>query len=232
MGKIKALSKCDMITEELIKLIANKTYRPGDKLPTEPELVETFGVSRVTVRESLKTLSSMGIISIRQGEGTFVNTFNLNSMMKPLYSFMVVSDLDAGALYDARLYVEAGTAALAAKNCRGEMTQIRNVLDKMRVAIDNEDKELFALLDWEFHCAIGEASGNDVLLNAYLMIRDIVKIYIKKTIFDYDVMERSHRYHRNILEAIEGNDERLAGELMKAHIEKSKDTVLLVHSEE
>ena len=77
--KIKSKSKCDLLTEEIIGQIVQGVYRPGDKLPPENELIAAYQVSRVTVRESLKKLSAMGIVSICQGDGTFINHFNLRS---------------------------------------------------------------------------------------------------------------------------------------------------------
>lgn len=226
MDKIKSKSKCDMVVDEIIRLIADKIYRPGDKLPTENELVERFGVSRVTIRESLKKLNSMGVVSIRQGDGTFVKDFDLTSAMKPLYPLMLLSNLSAEQLYDARLYIEIGNASLAAKNCNGEMTEVKSVLAEMKHAIEKNDGVAFSTLDWKYHCLIGEASLNEVLMSAHMMIRDIVRLYIQKTDFKYEVMCLSLLYHERIVAAIESKNETLAGSLMKEHLEKSRDTIL------
>ena len=59
--------------QNLLEMIQQKEYAPGDKLPTEAELVETLGVGRNTVREALRILMSRNIVTIRQGSGTFIS---------------------------------------------------------------------------------------------------------------------------------------------------------------
>jgi len=225
--KVRTKNKCDVVTEEIINLIVSRTFKPGEKLPTENELVELFGVSRVTVRESLKRLSSMGIVSIYQGDGTFVNTFNLTNFMKPLFSLMVLSELSIEQLYDARLYVEVGMVSLAAKSrqfCKLE--KLEAMLVEQRIAVEQEDDLAFTELDWQFHLLIGEASDNEVLLSAYMMIKDILKHYIKKTNRRPVVMSTSLGFHEKIVDAIARQDRDDAEALMRGHINNAKQSLL------
>ncbi|WP_349949811.1 FadR/GntR family transcriptional regulator, partial [Bacteroides cellulosilyticus] len=69
---IQKKSLADMIAETLKQQITEGTYRVGDKLPTEPELMKTFGVGRSSVREAVKLLVNMGVVRVQQGSGTFV----------------------------------------------------------------------------------------------------------------------------------------------------------------
>lgn len=69
---IQKKSLADMIAETLKQQITEGTYRAGDKLPTEPELMKTFGVGRSSVREAVKLLVNMGVVRVQQGSGTFV----------------------------------------------------------------------------------------------------------------------------------------------------------------
>ena len=88
--------------------IVNGTFQMGEQLPPENALCERFGVSRITIRESLKRLGTMGIVTIEQGRGTFVNRANLGLLMKPMLQMIEFDDLDIETIYDARLYVEEG----------------------------------------------------------------------------------------------------------------------------
>nr|WP_319489285.1 FadR/GntR family transcriptional regulator [uncultured Caproiciproducens sp.] len=227
IGKIKNKNKCDAVTEEIINLIVSKTLKPGERLPPENELVKMFGVSRVTLRESLKRLSTMGIVSIYQGDGSFVNSFNLKNYMKPLFSMMVLSELSLEQLYDARIYVEAGTASMAAKNRKTEhIVQLRQILVQQEKAIKAQDNQGFTELDWKFHLIIGEAADNEVLMSAYMMIKDILKFYLKATNRHLAVMQNSLRFHKEIVNAIEDQNCDSAESLMRNHITKAKQALL------
>lgn len=70
--KIERTSLSDRVAEELQAMIRSGEYKPGDKLPTEGELMEKFSVSRITVREAVRKLRTMGLVEVRQGDGTFV----------------------------------------------------------------------------------------------------------------------------------------------------------------
>ncbi len=224
--KIKTKNKCDAVTEEIINLIVGKTFKPGERLPPENELVEMFGVSRVTVRESLKRLSTMGIVSIYQGDGTFVNSFNLQNYMKPLFSMMVLSELSLEQLYDARIYVEAGTASMAAKNRKPEhIVQLRQMLARQGETVEKEDGLAFTELDGAFHLKIGEAADNEILMSAYMLIKDILKHYLKKTNRYEAVMQNSLRFHGEIVDAIESRDCDSAESLMRNHIITAKQAL-------
>ena len=66
------------IVRALSDSIANGTYRPRDKLPTEAELIEQFGVSRITVRSAIKEMEDAGLVERARGKGTFVAEINSN----------------------------------------------------------------------------------------------------------------------------------------------------------
>ena len=70
---IKTARLGDQISSELIRAITDGHYKVGDMLPSEIELARIFGRSRISVRDALKRLSSLGIITTRQGQGTVVN---------------------------------------------------------------------------------------------------------------------------------------------------------------
>ena len=99
-------TKCDVVVDELKNSIMRGEYRQGDQLPTEAALCDKFGVSRITIRESLKKLNMMGIVSIQQGRGTFVENIDLALFLKPMYQLIDFETVDIDAIYSARLYVE------------------------------------------------------------------------------------------------------------------------------
>ena len=77
--KLARVRLADQVANKILEMIANGIYKPGDKLPVENEIAESFSVSRVTIREAFVKLSMMGIIDIRQGDGTFVKKVSPDS---------------------------------------------------------------------------------------------------------------------------------------------------------
>ena len=98
---MNARSKCTMIVDDVLAKIVNRVYEAGDRLPPENELCEMYGVSRVTIRESLKKLEMMDVISIEQGRGTFVKKYNLGNFMQPMFNLIDFGSFDIRTIYDA-----------------------------------------------------------------------------------------------------------------------------------
>ena len=147
--------------------------------------------------------------------------------MEPLFPLMVLSELTLEQLYDARLYVEIGMAALATKNWKpGQMQALKDLLPRMAGAVEADDPLLFTDLDWKFHLLIGEASGNEVLLSAYYMIKDMLRQYLEKTNYQSAVIATSLNYHQKILEAMEAGEQAAAERLMREHILIAKESLL------
>jgi GntR family transcriptional repressor for pyruvate dehydrogenase complex len=220
LHKIKGKSKCDMIVEEVISLIANKVYKSGDKLPTEGEFAEQFGASRVTVRESFKMLRMMGIISIRQGEGTFVNSLDIGTVMRPLLSLVIFDQLSVNQLYEARKVVEMGTVSLAAKNrTPDDIKFLREINVRTEVAVNTLNFDSFTEFDTQFHLKICEIAGNFVLQATYSMIKDLLKYFIAESSRVDSAMATSLMHHKFIVDFIEAGREKDAELMMKKHIE-------------
>lgn len=225
--QIKSNSKCDIVVNEILAKIVRGEYKEGDRLPPESTWIEALGVSRVTVREAFKKLNAIGVVSIRQGKGSFVNQIDLGTLMKPLFSLVVFDSLSINQIYDARLYIEAGNASLASINrTEDELASLKDLIDRMRVAVREYDEENFTELDSAFHMTIGEASKNAILLGAYTTIRNILKGYIRRTNYSREAVKTSLDYHIKIVELIEAGNAQRAGEVMKIHIEASKQFLL------
>ncbi len=90
IDKINTKNKTDTIVERMLDMIAEGKFRAGDRLPPENVLSAEFGVSRATLREGFKQLSVMGVLSIRQGEGTFVNRMTPSNLIEPLIPLMLL----------------------------------------------------------------------------------------------------------------------------------------------
>lgn len=137
--------------QNLLEMIQQKEYAPGDKLPTEAELVETLGVGRNTVREALRILMSRNIVTIRQGSGTFISEKN-GVADDPLGFFMMDDRRQLTEdLIQARLILEPALAALAAQNgSEEEIKELEYILKELEGLI--RDKKDYSEKDSPVPC--------------------------------------------------------------------------------
>jgi len=225
--KITAKTKCDMTTDALLEMIARGDYKAGDRLPTEKELTEMFSVSRVTIREAIKRLNSLGMVTIRQGDGTYLNHTDADSVVRPLMSTMVLNDLSIEEIYDARLFVEVGNVRLAARNRSEEdLAALKLLLADMEKALSPYSSEAFSRLDNRFHELIGKISRNYVLSSTYSALEQLLRYYINTTNHSYETAKTSMFHHQHIVSYIEERNEYLAGVTMEQHVDHAKRALL------
>ena len=231
--KIAPKTKCDMTTDALLEMIARGDYKAGDRLPTEKELTEMFSVSRVTIREAIKRLNSLGMVTIRQGDGTYLNPTAAESVVRPLMSTMVLNDLSIEEIYDARLFVEVGNVRLASRNRTEEdLAALQSLLAEMEQALAPYSSEMFSRLDNQFHELIGKISGNYVLSSTYSALQQLLQYYINTTNHSYETAKISMFHHQNIVAYIGEQNEYFSGVTMEQHVNHAKRALLQKMAEE
>lgn len=211
------------IIEALRADIAAGTYRPGDRLPPERELVERFDVSRLTVREAIIGMEILGLVEARRGSGVYVG--------RPAGAALSSAELDIGAfeLTEARLVIEGETAALAAVHAQaGDIADLRTILDRM---IEENRGELHdEIADREFHLRIARTTGNDALVLVVETLWDVRR----RSPLSGGMLERSRRSgvkpriedHRAIIDAIESGDPPSARQAMRDHLGRVIENLL------
>lgn len=222
-----AKSKCTMIVDDILAKIVNRVYAAGDRLPTESELCEAYGVSRVTIRESLKKLEMMDMISIEQGRGTFVKKYDLGNFMQPMLNLIDFGDFDMRTIYDARLYIETGSCRLAALN-RGEedIADLDALIRQMTRIHDRGAGHTLPTIhevDAEFHIRVARASKNEIIKAAVINLENISKACAERMHKSHAVMERAIRDHQQIFDAIVAQDPDAAEQAIVAHTRASKE---------
>lgn len=220
-------TKCDIVVDEILSMIARGVYKEHEKLPPERYFVEYFGMSRVTIRESFKKLSMLGVVQIRQGEGTFVCKSDLSTLIQPAFTSIILDDLSVSQLYDARMYVESAVCRLASEAVTPEQTgQLDSLLNAMDTEVENRDTDRFSALDIQFHEYLAEIAGNYILTAVYRTIKDIISKYITRSNLSPEVVRVSQSYHHRIVEAIERHDGEEARLLMERHVSIVKDNLI------
>jgi GntR family transcriptional repressor for pyruvate dehydrogenase complex len=210
------------LTEEIVKRIIAlvNDLRPGDKLPTERELIAAFRVGRSSVREALKILSAIGVVRIVSGAGTFVGEGNLSLLAKPLSLRLLRSGRGTAELIEARRVLEVELAGLAAERATPEEIGAIEV-GLVEMEATQHDVERYIESDVRFHLAIARGAHNDVLLDLLQTLQYIVRRWIVQSIEEFEGKPTSIHEHVPICDAIKAHDPARARIAMNEHLKRS-----------
>ncbi|MEV6927585.1 FadR/GntR family transcriptional regulator [Dactylosporangium sp. NPDC051485] len=206
-----------MIAQIKQQIIAGM-LKPGDRLPSEQELAARLGVSRPTVRESLRALTSMNIVETRHGEGSFVASLKAQDLIEPLDFVLRVDDDAIHHLFEVRSFIEAGSARLAAEHASDEdVRELQQLVGEYSDRIDDLDH--CVRLDMAFHRRIAAASGNPLLGNLLDSLVGLSAQSRRRTGSDLTTRQRAAHDHTLILTAIAERDPDKAQDAMLRHLD-------------
>lgn len=211
----KAVS--ELVVQRILDLIKNGQLTPGEKLPSERDLVGILDVSRPTIREALRALSILGVLEIRHGGGVFVSSLEASELLNPLDFFVSLNAQNMGELFDARVEYEPMIAALAAEMISDtDLNYLQELLDAQLADPDKAD--LFHDTDVEFHKTILEASGNVFLSRIGKMLQVLGDQGRRAFQKEKQVRRQSIADHQVIMEAMLAHNSKAAREAMRQHM--------------
>lgn len=218
----------DGILRQIIDNIRQGELKPGDTLPAERVMAESMGVSRPAVREVLRALELMGIVTTVRGGANYI-TENMDQWLSaPLAILFQLNNSHVQQVQQLRSALEQEAALLAAMNCtEKDALALRSILAQLESA---EDERSRASLDKELHTKIGRMAGNPMIYNvldaAAQLTEEIIsgtRAYImKKNNSALEVDEQ----HRRLVEAIISKDKNLAEKRMREHMETIEKYIL------
>ncbi len=206
----------EAIVAQIKTLIHTKKLGVGDRLPSERELAQLFTVSRVVVRESLRSLEQSGLIEVRPGStgGAFI-TYNVH---KPLfdaaYDLFNKGNLSLSYFSEARQAIECFAVRLAAQKATAEDLQVLKSINK-KLLEDIDDRANLRRNNSDFHTAVARMSGNPLLLlmaQSLLQILDVAYPHSKQP---DDYVRNTYERHEAIIKAMEERSPERCEELMR-----------------
>ena len=212
----------DQVAEELQERVLKGEWKPGEKLPTEFDLIEDLNVGRGTVREAVKILVTRNVLEIRRGNGTYV-VENPGHVEDP-FGFAFYGDKWklAEDLCEVRLLLEPDIAALAATRAtQEEVDYILACCEAVEQAIRSGRPHTEE--DMEFHGAIAAASHNHVMASMAPVIQKSVSAFIEVT--NSSLTEMTIQTHRKVADAIAHHDARAASQAMREHLVNNRDHI-------
>jgi GntR family transcriptional regulator, transcriptional repressor for pyruvate dehydrogenase complex len=207
----------DKVADMMLETILSKRLHVGDRLPSERELGEQFGVSRTVVREAVRALVAKGIIEVRSGSGLRVAAVDASAVSESMSLFLRGGEFDFEKVHEVRALLETHIAGLAAERAtEDDVARIRAVHDRMMS--EAADVDSAARDDLEFHRLIALATRNEL----YLVLMDSIGnalIDIRRENLGSGSAPMTLEQHARILDRIATHDPPGARAAMEAHLD-------------
>jgi GntR family transcriptional repressor for pyruvate dehydrogenase complex len=207
--------------EHILDLIKSGQVPPGGRLPTEKDLTEKLGVSRTCIREAMKSLESLKLISVRPKVGAVVLEASPSAMFSAEQLSTAAYQQTTDSLIEFRRILEVGLASLAAQKAdEEELQEMEKAIQLHREAIRTGQRAYPA--DMAFHAAIARASKNPIAIMVFEMISEPLTDQRRKTNDVPNAAEDGLRDHLLIYAAIKERNPEKARNMMRAHMDTAE----------
>ena len=215
------------VTAKLIRnikqMISKGTVAPGSKFPPERELAKEFGVNRASLRQALKVLEIMGVITQRVGDGTYLSATAESLLNEPMEFLILLDDLSHHELFETRMIVEPELAARAAERATVEdLAGLRQALMAMERSRTNQAR---LEADIAFHECIFRASGNRICHLLFRIIHRTVLTSMAQLAPRVSI-QKPLSFHKKIYTAIRDRNAEEARRTMFEHITDAKNLLV------
>jgi GntR family transcriptional repressor for pyruvate dehydrogenase complex len=216
---IKTSKISDEVYKQIVSLIGNGQLKPGDKIPSEREMASELAISRQSIREALNRAEVMGLIQVRQGEGSFI----LSSVREPLKPpLTVIIEKEAERIFEfleIRKLIEGWCAEKAALEATGEeLEDMKRILNKMKKVV-SKDKQ-WEELDLELHFSIAKATHNIIAIHIMDALRVNFSLFFRftKSMPSSERLDVLWQHHNEIIDAITRKDSKQAKQKIIDHL--------------
>ena len=221
--KINRMTLVEQVVEQIEQLIEQGKWKVGDKLPPEMELMNKFDVSRNTLREAIRALVHAGLLETKQGSGTLVrSTSSLGAALKRHAKKTTMLET-----LEVRLALEKQAAQMASElRTHEDLAQMNTYIQKCKDAMNANEMEQFITSDIEFHKTIVRASGNQLLIDLYDNMTDILYSFVYNFMAIDPSVQLEVKFHTQLFEAIKEQDQQSAQMYVENDMEILKERVV------
>ncbi len=218
---VKSEKVSERVVRQIKDTILSGGMKPGDRLPPERELVEWFQVSRISIREALKSLETSGLLTIKPGSGVFVAHLSSKPMSDSLSSILRIQKASIHQLTEARAIFEPSIAKLACERTNPEdLRRLEQNIEEASAILQSNRSARSTNI--EFHSLVAEFTHNSVLTLTVKTLLDVLQEMSLEIVNDSPRNLRLSRssvdWHRRILKAFHEKKSRKACDLMLNHI--------------
>jgi GntR family transcriptional repressor for pyruvate dehydrogenase complex len=224
------LSLRDQIVQDILAKIEEGAISVGDRLPPERDLAISFNVSRTTVRDALRTLVGLGVLSIQHGKGIFVQGDEGMAIGNALWTPLIVKPDTIAALFEVRKTMETAAAGWAASRASlAHKEQLTRLVEDVKAHVTDTnrvDLVTAALSDQAFHTTLIIASHNPIAGRLMTNLLDLLEEVRKTSLAIPGRAWMSILDHERIAQAIMEGDVSAAQAAMMAHLTSVERAVL------
>ncbi len=221
----------EIIVQRVKEKISRGELKPGDKLPSERALTQEFNVSRATVREAMKTLNVLGLVSIKHGQGVYISQDIQQNLIEHLTPFFFSKSDSIKNLFEIRKTLESQAASWAARRSRErEIKKMTEELERFKILLKENKREIkeedIREHNNKFHLLIFSMSQNPVLIRIMNNLNELINNIYGHTVEIPDRMERSLEEHQSIFLALKKGEAEEAKNKMLNHLDEVEKEIV------
>lgn len=218
LEEIKIEKPADVIIRQIRNLISSGQLKPGDRLPSERQLCDKFGVGRSHVRDALRKLEFYGILKTLPQSGTVVAGLGATALEGLINDVLELNEHDFHSFVETRVLLEMHSAQLAAERATPEdLIKIEKALDAFGKEVDAGKQGVEE--DLMFHLKIADSTKNSVLNSMLLIvIPDMIRLSKNLDICGDGRFKQAYEEHKVIFDCISNHDPKGAGLAMQQHL--------------
>lgn len=226
--KIKQMTVVDQVMDQIKELISSGQYKPGDKIPTEADLADRFGIGRSSIRQAINIFNYLGVLESKASLGTFVQERAQISTEALTWSLLLGED-ELEEMIDLRGSIELWclielTMKLAEgdESAREQIEKLEEIVAQMEKAAASNDKAELISLDFNFHHSIIEYEKNELYLSLYNTLKSFLYDEIKRTQLNYENIKLIPEEHGKLIDAMKTGNQTDALIAYQGHIKNIK----------
>lgn len=210
---IQNKSVVQQVIDRLTEAMLTGVLKPGDKIPTELEMSETFGVGRNSIREAIKILEYLGVLEIKRADGTFVRSGFTDSMIDPMIYGIILNDDDSYTeLKEFREFMEQSIIRSALKKrTQEDVEKLYRKYCALEEAIQAESLDVLKVFeaDNDFHDAISEMIHNSLMFKINSVVRTLtygLRLRTVTHVLENQMKEELLKVHKDIYDVVRDRD--------------------------
>lgn len=213
----------DKVVDQLTDGIMSGRLAPGSRLPSERELGDQLGVSRTVVREAVRSLAALGLVTVTAGRGVEVTADPKAASLSMRLNIRGYGEVNYGTVHEVRVPIEAQTAALAALRATdADIERLRAICNRHAAHIEAGDLSAAGQDDLEFHDLIADLAGNPLLKAMYASLAEVLNDVRTPARHNAEVADSGLRAHRWLLECLANRDPVAARGAMERHLAEAE----------
>jgi len=229
-NKIKQNRMYENIVNQVLEAIFRGDLKPNDKLPSEKELSEIFGVSRVTIREAIRSMEQFGVIVVRQGSrgGAYVRKMDLDAVVNQIGNSLKMTNVTFPHLAKARASLEREILSelIPSKITEKDCERLVKNIDMAEAHFSKNENNKRLRTNFGFHTMLADITENPIVILMHKVIVDLSAHFFENVEASVPMVKRTLDQHRQIVDLLKQSEFEEAGKFCFQHIEDVSSTII------